>query len=134
MKVKYQYTDSRTRLSFRVSVNDVDTMNDEIYPPCPSMLRIMRNAQGQAISGPLISELGEFLIERDDDNMPFSVIYVYKSRRNGNTYKCRFDNVKWIQYVPDPDGVLCMIDSSDYHAPQSVFVNELISFNVIQMR
>ena len=56
MNITYTYRCSRTDLEFRVKVEDAVTVKDEPYTP-GGMLRVVRNGQGQAIAGPLVSEI-----------------------------------------------------------------------------
>lgn len=54
--VVYCYKCQYTGQTFRVHVHGVHSWEDEPYPP-GGMLRVCRNAEGQAIAGPLVSEL-----------------------------------------------------------------------------
>lgn len=52
----YTYKDAYTRLIYRCRIDNVHTVADEPYPP-GGFLRVAKNAQGQMLSGPLVSEL-----------------------------------------------------------------------------
>ena len=62
MTITYTYKCSYTGLTYKCKAFNVASFKDEPYPP-GGMLRVCRNASGQSICGPLVSELIEWDVE-----------------------------------------------------------------------
>lgn len=56
MTIIYTYKCSYTGLTYRCKASGVESVQDETYPP-GGLLRVCRNAKGQALCGPLVSEI-----------------------------------------------------------------------------
>jgi hypothetical protein len=61
MRIEYAYKCAHTGLTFRCALDGVASWTDEPYPPGGS-LRVMRNAAGQIIAGPMVEELTAFRV------------------------------------------------------------------------
>lgn len=56
MTIFYSYRCAYTGLTYRCKASGVASVQDEAYPP-GGFLRVCRNTQGQALCGPLVSEI-----------------------------------------------------------------------------